>query len=46
VTVAVAALSRLELTARVTRRALDDRGLEWPSTELALGMAIPQRECF
>ena len=39
-------LSSLDLAARVTRRALDDRGIEWPITELVLGMTIPQRECF
>jgi acetyl-CoA C-acetyltransferase len=39
-------LSSLDLAARVTRRALDDRGVEWPITELVLGMTIPQRECF
>ena len=39
-------LSSLELAARVTRRALEARGIEWPITELVLGMTIPQRECF
>jgi acetyl-CoA C-acetyltransferase len=39
-------LSSLDLAARVTRRALDERGIEWPITELVLGMTIPQRECF
>jgi acetyl-CoA acetyltransferase len=39
-------LSSLDLAARVTRRALDDQGIEWPITELVLGMTIPQRECF
>ncbi|HET6865734.1 MAG TPA: thiolase family protein [Solirubrobacteraceae bacterium] len=39
-------LNSLDLAARVTRRALDDRGVEWPITELVLGMTIPQRECF
>jgi acetyl-CoA C-acetyltransferase len=39
-------LNSLDLAARVTRRALDDRGVEWPITELMLGMTIPQRECF
>jgi acetyl-CoA C-acetyltransferase len=39
-------LSSLDLAARVTRRALDDRGVDWPITELVLGMTIPQRESF
>lgn len=39
-------LSSLDLAERVTRRALDDRGIEWPITELVLGMTIPQRESF
>ena len=39
-------LSSLDLAARVTRRALDGQGVEWPITELVLGMTIPQRECF
>jgi acetyl-CoA C-acetyltransferase len=39
-------LNSLDLAARVTRRALDDRSVEWPITELVLGMTIPQRECF
>lgn len=39
-------LSSLDLAARVTRRALDDRGIEWPIAELVLGMTVPQRECF
>ncbi|MGN6871842.1 MAG: thiolase family protein [Solirubrobacteraceae bacterium] len=39
-------LNSLDLAARVTRRALDDRGIEWPISELVLGMTIPQRECF
>jgi acetyl-CoA acetyltransferase len=39
-------LSSLDVAAQVTRRALDKRGVEWPITELVLGMTIPQRECF
>jgi acetyl-CoA C-acetyltransferase len=39
-------LNSLDLAAQVTRRALDDRGIDWPITELVLGMTIPQRECF
>jgi acetyl-CoA acetyltransferase len=39
-------LSSLDLAARVTRRALDERAAQWPITELVLGMTIPQRECF
>lgn len=39
-------LSSLDVAAQVTRRALDERGVEWPITELVLGMTIPQRECF
>ncbi|HKO25872.1 MAG TPA: hypothetical protein VJU80_00325 [Solirubrobacteraceae bacterium] len=39
-------LSSLDLAAQVTRRALDEREVEWPITELILGMTIPQRECF
>jgi acetyl-CoA acetyltransferase len=39
-------LSSLDLAAQVTRRALEDRNIEWPITELVLGMTIPQRECF
>ncbi len=39
-------LSSLEVAARVTGRALEERGVEWPISELVLGMTIPQRECF
>jgi acetyl-CoA acetyltransferase family protein len=39
-------LNSLELAARVTGRALKERGIEWPIAELVLGMTIPQRECF
>jgi acetyl-CoA acetyltransferase len=39
-------LNSLDLAERVTRLALDDRGVEWPLTELVLGMTIPQRESF
>ncbi len=39
-------LNSLDLAARVTRRALEERGIEWPISELVLGMTIPQRECF
>ena len=39
-------LSSLDLAARVTRRALDDRGVDWQITELVLGMTVPQRESF
>jgi acetyl-CoA acetyltransferase len=39
-------LSSLDLAVRVTRRALDERGIGWPITELVLGMTIPQRACF
>ncbi|HSC01686.1 MAG TPA: thiolase family protein [Solirubrobacteraceae bacterium] len=42
----IADLNSLDLAERVTRRALDDRKIEWPITELVLGITIPQRECF
>ena len=39
-------LSSLDLAEQVTRRALEEQKVEWPITELILGMTIPQRECF
>ena len=42
----IADLNSLDLAERVTRRAFNDRGVEWPITELVLGMTIPQRESF
>ncbi len=39
-------VSSLELAAQVTRRALADRGIEWPFSQLVLGITIPQKEAF
>jgi len=39
-------INSLDLAEQVARRALEDRGLEWPVDELVLGMTIPQKEAF
>lgn len=39
-------LSSLELVTQVTRRALDDRGVDWPFTQIVFGITIPQKEAF
>ena len=39
-------VSSLDLAAQVTGRALADRGIEWPISQLVLGITIPQKEAF
>ena len=39
-------VSSLELVTQVTRRALADRGVDWPFTQLVFGITIPQKEAF
>jgi acetyl-CoA C-acetyltransferase len=43
---ATADINSLELARQVTARALEERGTQWPVTELVLGMTIPQKESF
>jgi len=39
-------VSSLDLVTQVTRRALEAGGVEWPFTQLILGITIPQKESF
>jgi acetyl-CoA acetyltransferase len=43
---AAADVSSLDLAVQVTARALSERGVQWPVTEVVLGWTIPQREAF
>jgi acetyl-CoA acetyltransferase len=43
---AAADLSSLELVTQVTERALARGGVEWPFTQIVLGITIPQKEAF
>jgi acetyl-CoA C-acetyltransferase len=39
-------INSLELAHQVTARALSERGVEWPVSELVLGLTVPQKESF
>ncbi len=43
---ATADLNSLDLAHQVAARALQERGVDWPVTELILGLTIPQHESF
>jgi acetyl-CoA C-acetyltransferase len=39
-------LNSLDLAHQVTARALSDRGVPWPVSEVVVGLTVPQRESF